>query len=1056
MKLTAIKKNLFCICLACVFCPSLLFSQKYSVKVYSTAEGFPPFAAERIAQDRLGNLWFTTGGGVVIYNGKEFQLFTTDEGLPDNATRAICEDSYGHMWIGTLDGGAVKFSRNGSGNYDLRVFRTNEGLSDNAVLSLKADSAGNVWFGTKNGVTRIQTDSLSQSIHIDKYLDGHSIDQVYIASDGTVWLGELTGNLSRINDGKIQTLSLFQGTSGISGIEEDKERVIWVSSFDLGVKRARLKNNKTEILTEKYHESIPSKIYNLGKNKNGSLLISTFGSGLALSDNGKATTVSTKNGLPENNVVNAFEDREGTLWIGTANSGVVKLVSYPFMNYDKESGLAGNFVLDVIQDRTGSFWFTSYESGLTRFDGKEFKIFSAKDGLPTKEVYALMEDSQGRIWVSTVGKGVFVYNGKKFIPFNKNSILLTDVLCFLEDREKNIWFGTDAYGAVRYSPNGTFVQFATAQGLAGLRVFSMIQDRKGRILFGCGQPSRFKEAGGLSVWDPVRYFKNLNPFTNYTKANGFPTNQVTSVYEDKKGNIWLGTRQAGLILFDDGILKNFTKRDGLTSNDIVALQEDQKGRLWIGAVKGLNIWNGTNMETYTVKQGLISDEVYENAMIADKNGDMWFGTSMGVCQFKVSEKTTPGIKPLVYVDKIRLFGKEISTEVLSALPYSQNSLDFQVVGVELKSEKEMSYQFMLQGFNEDWEAPTSRDFISYTNLEPGRYYFKVRAKGVSGIWSEPAVVTFEIIPAIWQTLWFQLGCMVFVVILIPMMYRYSLKGWRRFERWRSLRYIAQYKIKEIIGEGAMGTVYLAFDRTNRIHVALKVINEKLMNDPDNRSRFEREGRILSKLRHPFVVKVYATGESMGRGYIAMEILKNGDLKTYLKNNFPLKQNDLERLMIGIAEGLGYIHQQAIVHRDFKCENIMLDDHSNPKIMDFGLSKSVLVTTLTQIGTIMGVLSYVAPEQITGTKIDKRSDIFSFGVVMYVLMTNRMPFRGENEIAMIHSIFNDQPVKPSEINSTVLPLHEKIIMKCLQKNPDDRYQSCEEILDDLRPDEITLY
>lgn len=1036
--------------------PVFLFAQKYAFKTYTAADGFPPFAAEHILQDRLGNLWITTAGGVVLYNGKEFRSFTTEEGLPDNATRALCEDGYGHIWVGTLSGGVVKFMRNGFGEYDLRVFKTNDGLSHNAVLSLERGEPGDVWVGTKNGVTKIQSDSLSQNIHVEKILPGQSIDQIRRAENGVIWFGAFDGTVYWLKDGKINSSKIFPITGGLSGIAEDPNHDLWIGSFDHGVKKIRWADQRVEIIEDKLLETANPKIYGIAVARRGAMLLSTFGSGVITAEGNNLTALSRVNGLPENNITCAFEDREGILWIGTANSGLVKLVSNPFEMYDKESGLAGNFVLDVLQDRTGAYWFTSYESGLTRYDGKEFKVFTAKDGLPHKNVYALMEDAQGRIWVSTSGNGVFVYNGKKFAPFNKKNTYLSDVLCMFEDKEKNLWFGTDAFGAIRYTPEGQYVQFTTAQGLAGLRIFSIIQDKNGRLLFGCGQPSRFKEAGGLSLWDPERYFKRLNPFTTMSKSNGFPTNQVTSVFEDSRGNIWLGAQQVGLILFSDGIVQTFTKRDGLTSNDVVAIQEDRKGRIWIGTVKGVNVWDGKIMESYTVRQGLLSDEVYENAMIADKNGDIWFGTSMGVCRFKINEKTLPPVPPLVYVDKVRSFGKEISTEILSELSYGQNSLDFQVTGMELKSEKNMTYQFMLEGYDKDWEAPTARDYISFTNLDPGKYVFKVRARGISGLWSEPAALPFTIIPAFWQTLWFRAASAFFILILIPLLFRFSLKGWKRFRKWRSMRHVAHYKIKEVLGEGAMGRVYLAFDKTSRIHVALKVISEKLMNDPENKERFMREGRILAKLRHPFVVKVYATGEWMGRGYIAMEILKGGDLKAYLKKNFPLKENDLERLLIAIAEGLVYIHKQNIVHRDFKCENIMLDDHLNPKIMDFGLSKSVLVTAMTQAGTIMGTLGYVAPEQITGGKTDQRSDIFSFGVVMYELLTNRLPFHGENEIAMIHSIFNDQPVKPSEINPDVLSVHEKIVMKCLEKDPERRYQTSEELLNDLRPEEIKIY
>ncbi len=1025
-----------------------LAAQKYSVTTYGAADGLLPFAVERLHQDPLGNLWMTTSGGLMMYNGKSFRSFGPEEGLPAYATRAIAQDADKGIWVGTLGGGAARITRLSTGDYSLRAFTRENGLPDNSVLSLLAAADGSLWVGTKGGLAHIRRDR-SDTLHVLRTWQEPIVNCMYQAKDGSLWFGDMSGAVHVIAGDTLRSIPVFPPhASGVTGLAEDAVGDLWVTSFAGGARKLHWVRGRWAAFSDASTREVPAEVFHVHRDGAGRLWFATFGEGVVSYDGRRFQSFSTANGLPENNTVCTFVDRQGLLWVGTANSGLCKRGDLPFVFFDKETGLPGNLVLDVIADRRGFMWVSCYESGLVRFDGTSIRGFSRREGLTSRKVYALMETADGRIWVSTMGEGVFVYDGKRFKRF-RSSYLLTDVLCMFEDREGQIWFGTDTHGAVRLSRDGSLLQFTPEQGLAGLRVFSILQDRRGRIWFGCGQPSRLKEAGGVSVWDPVRFLRNLRPFVTYDKQNGFPSNEVIALYEDRDGAVWLGTRHHGLFSFSNEQFTPFGKREGLLSNTVTAIGEDRRGRLWVGTVKGLHVRTPGGFDVYTKAQGLLSDEIYENAMALDRDGRLWLGTPGGLCRFRVDDLDARPSPPSLYVDRVLSNGQPLEADGMTDLSHARNDIDFQVTGIDFRAEKHLMYQYFLEGFDANWRDPTPRDYLSYTNLEPRSYVFHARVSGSSGAWSDPVTMPFIIHPAFWQTWWFRGTLLTVLIVSVPYAARVSRSAFHRFQTWRRNRTIAHYRLKGLIGEGAMGSVYEAYDRTARKTVALKVIHRRLMEDPENQSRFEREGRILSKLSHPNVVRVYAAGQWMGRGYIAMEVLPNGNLRDYVSKHFPLDLKTTARLLTEIAEGLAYIHGLNIVHRDLKSENIMLDERWRPKIMDFGLSKSTLVTTMTQVGTIMGTLGYVAPEQVTGHKVDQRSDLFSFGVIMYEMLTRMLPFRGENEIALIHSIFNDLPELPSNVNPTVFRDHEWIVLKCLEKDPAHRYQSCEELLKDFR-------
>jgi serine/threonine protein kinase/Flp pilus assembly protein TadD len=260
--------------------------------------------------------------------------------------------------------------------------------------------------------------------------------------------------------------------------------------------------------------------------------------------------------------------------------------------------------------------------------------------------------------------------------------------------------------------------------------------------------------------------------------------------------------------------------------------------------------------------------------------------------------------------------------------------------------------------------------------------------------------------------------------------------------------ISHYKIIDKIGEGGMGVVYKALDTRLDRTVALKFLPPRLLSDADARARFEHEAKSASALNHPNITTIYEIDEVEGRAFIAMEFIDGRSLKDVLRDK-PLELNDILDIAMQMAEGLGAAHEQDVIHRDVKPDNIMVTPRGRVKVMDFGLAKLRGVTRLTKTGTTLGTLRYMSPEQAEGKELDRRSDLFSFGVILYEMITGRLPFKGDNEAAVIHSIISDTPEPLARYKADVPDGMERIVTKALAKDRDERYQDADDLLADLR-------
>jgi serine/threonine protein kinase/Flp pilus assembly protein TadD len=266
--------------------------------------------------------------------------------------------------------------------------------------------------------------------------------------------------------------------------------------------------------------------------------------------------------------------------------------------------------------------------------------------------------------------------------------------------------------------------------------------------------------------------------------------------------------------------------------------------------------------------------------------------------------------------------------------------------------------------------------------------------------------------------------------------------------------VSQYRIVELIGSGGMGDVYLADDTKLNRKVALKFLLARFAADEDAKARFTREAQAAAALSHPNIITIHEVSEYQGRPYMAMEYVEGESLKGLIRKG-DLSTKQILDIGIQIGEGLSKAHQAGIVHRDVKPQNILMDKEGRVKITDFGLAKVRGVPQLTQAGTTFGTLAYMSPEQAKGKDVDRRADIFSFAVVLYEMVTGRLPFQGDSEASIINAVINDIPEPLARYKAAVPEALERIVGKALIKNRDERYQHADDLVADLRHEKRSM-
>jgi serine/threonine-protein kinase len=251
----------------------------------------------------------------------------------------------------------------------------------------------------------------------------------------------------------------------------------------------------------------------------------------------------------------------------------------------------------------------------------------------------------------------------------------------------------------------------------------------------------------------------------------------------------------------------------------------------------------------------------------------------------------------------------------------------------------------------------------------------------------------------------------------------------------------RYEVEELVGTGGMSSVFRAHDRLLDRKVALKVLHQQFTDDADYVERFRREARAVAALSHPNIVTVIDRGEHGNRQFIVFEYIDGENLKALIQRRGPAPVTTALELALQIARGLSFAHQQGLVHRDVKPQNVLLNGDGQAKVTDFGIARSLDVQHgMTQTGTVLGTSDYIAPEQAQGQRVDEHTDVYSLGVVLYEMLTNEVPFPGENFVAVAMRHINEAPPPIRDKRPDVSPRLEAAVHRAMAKRPEDRFQT----------------
>ena len=258
----------------------------------------------------------------------------------------------------------------------------------------------------------------------------------------------------------------------------------------------------------------------------------------------------------------------------------------------------------------------------------------------------------------------------------------------------------------------------------------------------------------------------------------------------------------------------------------------------------------------------------------------------------------------------------------------------------------------------------------------------------------------------------------------------------------------RYQILKELGRGGMGIVFQAYDKQLNEQVAIKILSPMLSSDSEALERMKREVSAARRITHPNVIRIHDISEAKGLNFVSMEYFHGENLKEHIRRNAPLSMMQSFQIAAQICDGVDAAHQQGVVHRDLKSQNIIINPAQHAKIIDFGLAHNAHLQGMTATGLIMGTPEYMAPEQVAGKRVDERADVYSLGIILYELFTGRVPFTGDSAIAVGFKQMKDDPPPPHELNPQIAPAVEAVILKALQKDPLHRYRSAAELKLDL--------
>ncbi len=784
-------------CLAVCLLSFATHAKRLPIKTYTTADGLARDHVLCIVQDSHGFLWFCTAEGLSRFDGYQFSNYHTEQGLPGNVVTDFLETRRGDYWVATTDGiarfdpkaaGASRFQRYPLGVRNSRI---------NAMM--REDAEGGIWCGTRTGEGVFHLGANDSAFrHIDVPMTDPTVTALAFDARGALWIGTMDGLYRRDPDGGTRAFSIADGlpNTSIMTLLADRDGGMWV-----GTRIGLAHVNSAFKLTRAYstQDGLPAaRIESLLETSDGKLWVGTV-EGLAewmptqAAEGREFQGYSVAQGLSAKTVGALAEDRDGNLWIGTFGSGAMKMARSGFTTYSESDGVPS--VASLMASRSGEVCI-SYRAKdsmyLGKFDGRKF--IAVQPAWPAQIHYfgwgrgqVVAQDASGDWWIAT-GHGLCRFARAdsverlagarpKAIYTKRDGLAGDEIFTVFADSRQDVWIGTIGLGtedglALLDHNTGRVRAFSEADGLPRKPVPTAIaEDRAGDIWVGLYH-------GGMARYRHGR-------FTFFGEAQGV-SGVPDALFTDSAGRLWAGTSR-GLIRIDDPAAERprlvvCGPDQGLSSSDISGLSEDRWGRIYAATGRGIDRFqpqpgNLGRVQRYTTADGVAAGAL--DLALRDSQGNMWFSTPLGLSQF-MPAADRPQSKPPVLVTGLSVGGvarpvSDLGESTIAGLRLPQNPLRIDYVGLGFQPGETFRYQYMLEGADRDWSAPTDQRSVIYASLAAGSYRFLVRAVAGNGVFSpQPASVAFTILPPVWRSWWFLLAFGTVIALLIYTVYRYRV------------------------------------------------------------------------------------------------------------------------------------------------------------------------------------------------------------------------------------------------------------------------------------------
>jgi signal transduction histidine kinase/ligand-binding sensor domain-containing protein/DNA-binding response OmpR family regulator len=764
---------------------------QYMVQTWNMQGGLPANSIFAVQQTRDGYLWIGTQDGLVRFDGHHFETYNQKNTpqLNCNIIRALYEDKTGTLWIGTTSGGLTRYNQGEFYTYPITKYKTLEGIS-----AIDEDRWGNLWIGSfTRGLTCLSAGQFT-AYTTNEGLPSNQVRGICKDKNGNLWVCTVTGIVKVDKPGVFRhdvTQDLLSDYKTVCLYEKD-EKELWIGTGDKGL--FRLKNSTlTAYGTE---AGIPHlTIICLYRDSMKNLWIGTDGGGLTRMTNGKLSTLYVNDGLASGFVYSICEDREGSLWVGTLDGGLHQLRDSIFTTFTTAEGLAHNYVDCIYEDRAGRLWIGT-KGGLSQLDLKTSTlttVLTTRQGLLNNFIQCLGQDSSGYLWIGTWGGLQRFKDGKLTTLTKKQGLSDNRVLCLLEDKRENTWIGT-ANGLNRLDKSGALTVFTRNEGLSSNLVQVIHEDSKGTIWIGTDAGLNRYDRGLITAFRSLP--GNENPF-------------IRCVYEDSGGTLWFGTESGLIRMKEKNTIKQmltYTTRDGLIENVIYSILEDEEGFLWLAGQNGVSRVSKQELEDVAagkIKQIRVNSFNEEDGMKSrwctgigckTRDGRFWFPTAVGLTVINPQQTGIDTPPPHLIIEKLVADGETMKSfcggpgggfleKSPLELPPGKKRLEFYYTAASFIKPGKIGFKIKLAGYDRDWvEVGTARS-TTYTGLSPGHYTFNVAACSTDGIWgSEGASISFYLWPYFYQTVWFYVFAVFFVLLAAFSFYRYRVRQLRAREK----------------------------------------------------------------------------------------------------------------------------------------------------------------------------------------------------------------------------------------------------------------------------------